>query len=83
MNQSDPDPVSLFIKLCLKLGCPAQNDFPNPMPQSEGPALATPAPGLQTDDQLPPVQPPLNQSEPIYEDVFEDHEEHKYMCMYI
>uniref|UniRef100_A0A8C1DKN9 Si:dkey-62k3.6 n=1 Tax=Cyprinus carpio carpio TaxID=630221 RepID=A0A8C1DKN9_CYPCA len=61
-------------------GCPAQNDFPNPMPQSEGPALATPAPGLQTDDQLPPVQPPLNQSEPIYEDVFEDHEEHKYMC---
>ncbi|XP_042583424.1 phospholipid scramblase 1-like isoform X1 [Cyprinus carpio] len=61
-------------------GCPAQNDFPNPMPQSEGPAPATPAPGLQTDDQLPPVQPPLNQSEPIYEDVFEDHEEHKYMC---
>ncbi|KAF4111228.1 phospholipid scramblase 1-like [Onychostoma macrolepis] len=60
-------------------GCPAQNDLPNPMPQSEDPAPATPAPGLQTDDHLPPVQPPLYQSEPIYE-VLEDHEEHTYMC---
>ncbi|XP_016339688.1 vegetative cell wall protein gp1-like [Sinocyclocheilus anshuiensis] len=61
-------------------GCTAQNDLPNPMPQSEGPAPATPAPGLQTDDQSPPVQPPLYQSEQIYEVVLEGHGEHTYMC---
>uniref|UniRef100_A0A9J8A8A8 Si:dkey-62k3.6 n=1 Tax=Cyprinus carpio carpio TaxID=630221 RepID=A0A9J8A8A8_CYPCA len=61
-------------------GYPAQNDLPNPMPQSEGPAPATPAPGLQTDDQSPPDQPPLNQSEPIYEVDLGDHEELTYMC---
>ncbi|XP_026122833.1 phospholipid scramblase 1 isoform X2 [Carassius auratus] len=45
-------------------GCPAQDS----------------SPGLQTDDQSPPVQPPLNQSEPIYEVDLEDHDEHIYMC---
>lgn len=48
------------------------------MPQSEAP----PATGLQIDDQPFPVPPPLNQSEPLYEDV-QDQDEHIYMCMYI
>lgn len=48
------------------------------MPQSEGPAPAPPVPGLQTDK-----QPPMNQSEAIYEIVLQDHEEHTNMCMYI
>ncbi|KAL1271508.1 hypothetical protein QQF64_030524 [Cirrhinus molitorella] len=60
-------------------GYPPQNDLPNPMPQSEGPGQALPATEFQTDDQLP--QPPLYESEPLYEVVQEfDEEEHTYMC---
>ncbi|XP_052456768.1 phospholipid scramblase 2-like isoform X2 [Carassius gibelio] len=56
MNQSDPSkPAPAQVQSYE--GCPPQNELPNPMPQSEGPATAPPAPGPQTNDQPPPVQP--------------------------
>ncbi|XP_042615844.1 phospholipid scramblase 2-like [Cyprinus carpio] len=45
-------------------GHPVQNNLPNLMPQSEGPAPAPPAIELQSMSPPPPVQPDLNQSGP-------------------